>query len=73
MEYKYYSAKFMYAFYMHHTPTSSIGELSYTYSSMFIRCMAITTPHTVSTTGLPSVIMKLAKSLLHWSCIGVNM
>ena len=32
------------------TPTSSIGELSYTYSSMCIRCIAITTPHSVSTT-----------------------
>ena len=38
------------------TPTSSIGEFSYTYSSMCIRSMAITTSHSVSTMRLPLVL-----------------
>ena len=37
------------------TPSSSIGELSYTYSSICIRCMTITTPYIVSIIRLPLV------------------
>ena len=36
-------------------PTSSFGELSYTYSSMCIRCMTITTPYKASIVRLPLV------------------
>ena len=36
-------------------PTSSIRELSYTYSSMCIRCVAITTPCIATMIRLPLV------------------